>query len=120
MTSSGVTVPVGLLGVVTNTTSGRCSSIAATAASADRVKSAARGPPTHWVPVPAARIGCIEYDGSNPSAIRPGPPNACSTCCSTSLEPLAAQSCSMVSATPVRSLRYQASDVRSCSASRSG
>ena len=35
-------------------------------------------------------IGCIEYDGSKPSAVRPGPPNACSICWSTSLEPLAA------------------------------
>ena len=35
--------------------------------------------------------GCIEYDGSKPTAVRPGPPKACSSCWRTSLEPLAAQ-----------------------------
>ena len=36
-------------------------------------------------------IGCIEYDGTKPIALRPGPPNACNSCCRISLEPLAAQ-----------------------------
>ena len=44
--------------------------------------------------------GCIEYAGVKPSAIRPGPPNAWSSCCCTSLEPLAAHTCSTVSPWP--------------------
>ena len=39
-------------------------------------------------------IGCIEYDGAKPSAVRPAPPKACRICWSTSLEPLAAHTCS--------------------------
>ena len=35
--------------------------------------------------------GCIEYDGSKPSAVRPGPPNACSSCWMISFDPFAAQ-----------------------------
>ena len=55
--------------------------------------------------VPDAMIGCIEYDGSNPSALRPGPPNACRICCSTSLDPLAAQTFASDSTTRVDTLR---------------
>ncbi len=75
--SSGTLCPVGLLGLVTNTTSGRRSRMAATEASISRVKSERRYAGTHSVWVPSAMIGCIEYDGTNPIAERPGPPNAC-------------------------------------------
>ena len=34
----------------------------------------------HVVSVPSEMIGCIEYDGTNPTAVRPGPPKACSSC----------------------------------------
>ena len=56
-----------------------------------RLKSAARPPGTHSVWVPSEMIGCIEYDGTKPIALRPGPPKACSSCCRISLDPLAAQ-----------------------------
>ena len=58
-------------------------------------------------------IGCIEYDGSKPSAVRPGPPKACRSCWSTSLDPLAAHRFSVVSATPVARVRYAARAARS-------
>ena len=45
--------------------------------------------------------GYIEYVGVKPSAVRPGPPNASSSWCMTSLLPLAAHTWSAVSATPV-------------------
>src|SRR5437879_5531444 len=67
-TSRGVTVPVGLFGVVRNVIAGWCSSTAATAADRDSEKSAARGTATQPVAVPEASSGCIAYDGSNPSA----------------------------------------------------
>jgi hypothetical protein len=98
--SSGWAVPVGLLGEVTNTTSGRCSSIAATALPGSSEKSSSREARIHSVPVPVVMIGCIEYEGSNPSASRPGPPNACRICWRISLEPLAAHTCSVVSPWP--------------------
>ena len=50
-------------------------------------------------------IGCIEYAGVNPSAVRPGPPKAWSRCSSTSLEPLPAHTCSGVTGTPVVALQ---------------
>ena len=46
-------------------------------------------------------IGCIEYDGSKPSAVRPGPANACSSCSRISLDPLAAQTFALDSSIPV-------------------
>ena len=66
--------------------------------------------------VASAIRGCIEYDGSNPSALRPGPPKACSTCWMISLEPLAAQTWAAVSPWP----RYRARASRNSTASRSG
>jgi hypothetical protein len=72
-TSSPVTVPVGLFGVVRKVMAGRCRRTASTAASSPIVKSAARRSATQPVLVPAASSGCIEYDGSKPSASRPGP-----------------------------------------------
>ena len=53
-------------------------------------------------PVVVVMIGCIEYAGVNPSAVRPGPPNAWSRCRSTSLLPLPAQTCSGVTSVPLR------------------
>ena len=50
--------------------------------------------------VPEAMIGCIEYDGSKPSAERPGPANACSSCSRISLEPLAAHTFALDSVDP--------------------
>lgn len=100
MTSSGRAVPVGLFGEVRNTTSGRCSSIIATAASGSIAKSSSRRPSVQRVFVPPAMIGCMEYDGSNPMAERPGPPNAWRICWMISLEPLAAHSWRAVSPWP--------------------
>ena len=92
--SSSTAVPVGLFGLVTKTTSGRTSRTWATAASTSIVKSARRWPSTQAVLVLPEMIGCIEYDGVKPSAVRPAPPKACRICCSTSLEPFAAHTCS--------------------------
>ena len=99
--SSATAVPVGLFGLVTKTTSGRTSRTWAAAAAASMVKSARRCPSTHAVPVPAAMIGCIEYDGVKPSAVRPAPPNACRICWSTSLDPLAAHTCPGCTGSPL-------------------
>ena len=52
------------------------------------------------VPVVVVMIGCIEYAGVKPSAVRPGPPKAWSRCSSTSFDPLPAHTCSAV--TPCR------------------
>lgn len=79
-----------------------------------------RGPEIQPVPVPRAISACIEYDGSKPSAVRPGPPKVCSSCWMTSLEPLAAQTFSRATGWPVVFVRYSASLVRSSTASRSG
>ncbi len=118
--AAGTAVPVGLLGVVTKTTSGRCSAIAFSAAARSIVKSSLRGPEIHPVPVPRAMSPCIEYDGSKPIAVRPGPPKVCSSCWMTSLEPLAAQTLAGPTGWPEVSVRYSASLVRSSTASRSG
>lgn len=107
--SAGTAVPVGLLGVVMKTTSGRCSSIARVAAGTSMVKSSWRGPEIQPVPVPRAMRPCIEYDGSKPIAVRPGPPKVCSSCWMTSLEPLAAQTLLTSSGCPEVSVRYRAS-----------
>ena len=84
-------MPVGLLGEVMKTTSGRCSAMAFSAAATSMVKSSLRGPEIQPVPVPREISPCIEYEGSKPIAVRPGPPKVCSSCWMTSLEPLAAQ-----------------------------
>ena len=65
----------------------------------------------------AGVLGYIEYVGAKLSATRPGPPKACSSWSITSLEPLAAQTCSGGDAVPPR---YAASAVRSSVNSRSG
>ena len=65
--------------------------MACSAASTSMVKSSLRGPEIQPVPVPRAIRPCIEYEGSKPIAVRPGPPKVCSSCWMTSLEPLAAQ-----------------------------
>jgi hypothetical protein len=89
-------VPVGLFGLVINTTSGRVSSTAAWAASGSMVKSSRRGAVYHSLWVSRAYSGYIEYVGVNESTRRPGPAKANSTCNITSLLPLAAQICSAV------------------------
>ena len=60
------------------------------------MKSCSRWPTTHSVTVSRAYSGYIEYVGAKLSATRPGPPKACSSCSITSLEPLAAHTCSGV------------------------
>jgi len=52
------------------------------------------------VAVARAVSGCIEYEGSNPIALRPGPPKACSSCWMTSLEPFAAHTWRQLSPWP--------------------
>ena len=89
--SSETLCPDGLFGLATNTTSGCVRRSRATATSTSRPKSSARLASSHSVWVPSEMIGCIEYDGTKPIALRPGPPNACSSCCRISLDPLAAQ-----------------------------
>lgn len=103
--SAATAVPVGLFGEQTNTTCGRCPAIASTAASTSMVKSSLRGPEIQPVPVPREISACIEYEGSKPSAVRPGPPKVWSSCWSTSLEPLAAQTFSRATAKPVVRVR---------------
>ena len=68
-------------------------------------KSGSRGTGSHAVRVPPAMIGCIEYDGSKPTARRPGPPNACSTCWRISFDPLAAHTPLASRVTPVAAVR---------------
>ena len=99
--SSETLWPDGLFGLATKTMSGLRSLMACTATSASRLKSSARSATSHSVWVPSEMIGCIEYDGTKPIALRPGPPNACSSCCRISLEPLAAQRFSTPTSTPV-------------------
>ena len=84
-------VPVGLFGLVINTTSGRCSRTAATAASGSMVKSSRRGKVIQRLWVLRAYSGYMEYVGAKDSTDRSGPANACSTCSITSLLPFAAQ-----------------------------
>lgn len=118
--SRGTALPVGLLGVVMKTTSGRLSAMARSAAARSIVKSSPRGPEIQAVPVPRAMSACIEYEGSKPIAVRPGPPKVCSSCWMTSFEPLAAQTFSTPTRCPPVLVRYLASSVRSSTASRSG
>ena len=88
--ASGSAVPVGLFGDGSSTTLGRSRSTSSRAASGSSAKSSARRPSTQRVPVSRAYSGYIEYVGAKLTAVRPGPPNACSRCSITSLEPLAA------------------------------
>ncbi len=118
--SAGTRCRWGCWGWWTKTTSGRCSAIAFSAAGRSMVKSSPRGPEIQPVPVPRAMSACIEYDGSKPIAVRPGPPKAWSSCWMTSLEPLAAQTFSTPTRWPPVRVRYAASAVRSSTASRSG
>ena len=69
------------------------------------VKSSLRGPAIQPVPVPREISACIEYEGSKPSAVRPGPPKVCSSCWMTSLEPLAAHTCSAATGCPAVRVR---------------
>ena len=98
-------MPVGLFGEVRNTTSGAVARTRSATSNGSRVKSSRRPPSTQAVPDVAVMIGCIEYDGVNPSAVRPGPPNAWSSCWSTSLEPFAAHTCPGCTGCPVDALR---------------
>ena len=84
------------------------------------MKSSSRWPATHSVTVSRAYSGYIEYVGAKLSATRPGPPNACSSCSMTSLEPLAAHTMSGVMPAPPDRLRYAARAPRSATSSRSG
>ena len=89
ITSSGSAVPVGLFGEHRNTTSGRCSRDRGDGPlRVEPEVRPSRGTSIHPVPLAGAMSGCIEYDGLKPSAVRPGPPKACRSCCSISLEPL--------------------------------
>ena len=92
--SGGSAVPVGLLGDGSSTTDGRRSSTSERAWSRSRLKSSSRWPVTHSVWVSRAYSGYIEYVGAKLNTLRPGPPKACSSCSITSLDPLAAQTCS--------------------------
>jgi hypothetical protein len=83
-------VPVGLFGEQMKTTAGRRSAMTRSAAATSMVKSSCRGPEIQPVPVPREIRACIEYEGSKPMAVRPGPAKVCSSCWMTSLEPLAA------------------------------
>jgi hypothetical protein len=99
---------------------GARSASTAAAAGMSIVKSSRRGVGNHSVRVPPAMIGCMEYDGTKPAATRPGPPNACSTCCRISFDPFAAHTFAVVRGTPVAAVRYPARSARSATASRSG
>ncbi len=90
------------------------------AASRSSEKSSARRPATQRVLVSRAYSGYIEYVGAKLTAVRPGPPKAWSSCSMTSLEPLAAQTCSGRMPAGVSRERYHASDWRSATNSRSG
>ena len=83
-------------------------------------KSLSRCPTTQPVWVSRAYSGYIEYVGAKLTAVRPGPPKACSNCSITSLEPLAAQTMSDVTVAVVSASRYAASAPRSSVNSRSG
>ena len=83
-------MPVGLFGEHRNTTSGWYTRTCAIACSGVSSNLALRWPSSHLVAVTSASKGCMEYDGENPMAVRPGPPKACRSCCWTSLEPLPA------------------------------
>ena len=87
-------MPVGLLGDGSSTTDGCRSSTSSRAWSRSRLKSLSRCPVTHSVTLSRAYSGYIEYVGAKLSATRPGPPKAWSSWSITSLDPLAAHTCS--------------------------
>nr|KEP23984.1 hypothetical protein DA06_01575 [Georgenia sp. SUBG003] len=118
--SSGRAVPVGLFGLARRTTAGRCFAICSRTCPRSRVKSSSRRPATHSVRVSRAYSGYIEYVGAKERTFRPGPPNACSRCSMTSLDPFAAQICSAATRTADSTRRYSASSARSSRKSRSG
>ena len=118
--ASGSAVPVGLFGDGSSTTLGRSRSTSSRAASGSSAKSSARRPSTQRVPVSRAYSGYIEYVGAKLTAVRPGPPNACSRCSITSLDPLAAHTWAGVTPWPPSVFRYAARAVRSSVNSRSG
>ena len=93
-------MPVGLFGDGSSTTVGRRSSTSSRAWSRSSEKSVSRWPTTHSVTVSRAYSGYIEYVGAKLSAIRPGPPKACSSWSITSLEPFAAHTWSGVTPWP--------------------
>lgn len=93
-------MPVGLFGLASRTTDGCSRAITSRACSGSSVKSSARRPTTQAVWVSRAYSGYIEYVGAKETAVRPGPPKACSTWSMISFEPFAAQSWSAPSATP--------------------
>ena len=72
MVEAGSTVPVGLLGLHTNTMIGANSAIRARSASGSTEKSACRLPATTSVPVIRAMWECSAYVGSNIAALHPG------------------------------------------------
>ena len=104
--SSGV--PVGLFGLVSSTIAGCTSLMAAMVRSTFNVKSSLRCATRQAVNVSRAYSGYIEYVGSQPRAVRPGPPNAWKTCSMISLEPFAPHSWSTLRSTPDSRLRYVA------------
>ena len=96
---------MGLLGLGSSTMLGRRSSTSARARSRSSAKSSSRWPTAHSVRVLRAYSGYMEYVGAKLSASRPGPPKACSSCCITSLDPLAAHTISGVMPLPPEELR---------------
>ena len=100
MTASGVADPVGLFGEVRKTRSGWCRLTAAAASAGSRPKSLARSAAIHLVEVVWLISGCIEYDGSKPSALRPGPPKTWNNCWMISFDPFAAQVLALVRSCP--------------------
>ena len=119
--SSGLSgVPVGLFGLVSTIMAGLTSSMALMVASTSRVKSALRCASFHVVNVSRAYSGYMEYVGSQPRAVRPGPPKAWNSCSMISLEPLAPHSWSTSSLTPDSRSRYFENALRSSMCSRSG
>ena len=118
--SGGSAVPVGLLGLGSSTTLGCCSAIRSRAWSRSREKSVSRCPTTQSVTESRAYSGYIEYVGAKLSARRPGPPKAWSSWSITSLDPLAAHTCSGEIPCGASRERYAASASRSAVNSRSG
>ena len=111
---------MGLLGLGSRTTAGLCSSIRDRAWSRSSEKSCSRWPTTQAVLVSRAYSGYIEYVGAKLRAMRPGPAYAWSSWSITSLEPLAAHTCSGAIPCGVSWDRYAASAPRSSVNSRSG
>ena len=94
ISSIGNGVPVGLFGLVSSTIEGLTSAMASSTLSTFSVKSALRWASFQPVKVSRAYSGYMEYVGSAPSAVRPGPPKAWNSWSMISLEPLAPHSSS--------------------------